>query len=125
MDFIVNIGVRYARARKFFQPPKKRSVVIKPQAYLISRNNTDLFLKLSTDKDLENIHPDQLQNEQISNSRIIFDAETLAFTEIINMMELHKNKQNSFRIKPARFDFFIGSDSSTEKGEVGFIQAAQ
>lgn len=124
MDLAVKSAVWSAKAKKSFQQNKTQGVDSpKQKTYLVSRNEVGFDLEAFGEKNVGIISPENLQDKQISGSLLIFDAETLAFSEIIDMLQLHKNKGNRFRIKPAGFNFYIGSDSSFEKGEVRFLES--
>ena len=63
----------------------------------------------------------QIQNiaEAKSNSEIIFDANFLIYSEIIDLIsESEKNKNFTFKILPKNSNFILGSDSSISRGEV-------
>ena len=49
---------------------------------------------------------------------IIFDNNSITNKEIINSIEVLKNKQIRFRFIPKNCDFFIGSDASNNKGAI-------
>ncbi len=56
-----------------------------------------------------------------SRTEIILDNALLPFGEIIAIMQNHRHKSYSFRIRPAGCDFIIGSDSSDSRGEVTLL----
>jgi len=49
---------------------------------------------------------------------VIFDNDTLGFSEIIAIMQKCSSKGLTFKIKPSGSDFIIGSNSSNDRGEV-------
>ena len=57
----------------------------------------------------------------ITNKLLVFDADFLSYENIINFMVKHKEGGNSFRIRPPKCNFIIGSDRSDEKGEVKLL----
>jgi GT2 family glycosyltransferase len=50
--------------------------------------------------------------------QIILDNEIVSFKECINIQEMNRNKGITFRIMPKNANFIIGSDSSSDRGEV-------
>lgn len=70
------------------------------------------------DKPVKSIGLRILGEEVIENKLLVFDADFLSYKNIIDMMIRHKNGGNSFRIRPPKRTFIIGSDRSDEKGEV-------
>lgn len=53
-----------------------------------------------------------------SHIAVIFDAESMAYRDIITAMQRHKNAGFIFRIRPEDANFMLGSDSSDSRGEV-------
>lgn len=64
------------------------------------------------------ISKEEVLTKTFSDAYLVFDAEYLNAGEIKNLMEKLKNEQNHFRIKPRNFNFILGSDESTSKGQV-------
>jgi GT2 family glycosyltransferase len=56
--------------------------------------------------------------ERFGNALIIFDEAYISYGQIFSVMQRLKNLNNRFRIRPARCNYFIGSDRSDEKGSV-------
>ncbi|MBQ0768043.1 MAG: glycosyltransferase family 2 protein [Bizionia sp.] len=57
--------------------------------------------------------------EALPGSEIIFDANSMSFKEIIDiMLESKKNKNFTFKILPKNSNFILGSNSSKSRGEV-------
>jgi GT2 family glycosyltransferase len=71
------------------------------------------FLDWKTEKEVN------LSSFSIENGvQIVLDNEFVSFKECINIQEIFRNKGITFRILPKRADFIIGSDSSSDRGEV-------
>jgi len=56
---------------------------------------------------------------------VLFDAETIAFNSIINQIDSSKNKFITFKIRPKKSAYFVGSDSSKQRGEVLHFDKSQ
>jgi len=59
-----------------------------------------------------------VEEDFVEGKILVFDANFLSFKSIIELMAKQKNGGNSFRIRPPRCNFIIGSDFSDQKGEV-------
>ena len=57
------------------------------------------------------------------NVEIVFDNDLQSFFEIIAILERLKNKGFTFKIKPDRSDFIIGSNDSNDRGQVIVINS--
>ena len=72
--------------------------------------NTQFPFEVDLVQDFTNIKP---------NTQVIFDANTLSHSEIIDYLDhSDKNKGLTFKILPNGADFIIGSNSSKSRGEV-------
>ena len=60
-----------------------------------------------------------------SHFDVLFDAETTAFNSIINQIDSSKNKFITFKIHPKNSAYFVGSDSSKQRGEVIHFEKSQ
>jgi GT2 family glycosyltransferase len=94
---------------------------------LISKTNTLLLLSSDPDKyerlkqKLDPIKVErslEMPKDLSPYGKIIFDNSLFTFKEIIQNFELFKGGYVSLRIIPNNTFFFIGSDSSKERGEV-------
>jgi len=56
----------------------------------------------------------------ITQRLLIFDSQYTSEKQIIDLMQLLKGNQNSFRIHPKKSNFILGSDSSEHKGEIQY-----
>lgn len=57
-------------------------------------------------------------NSNSIKTEIILDVNSYSFKECIEFMKKNKKKGLTFKIKPPESDFFIGSNSSNDRGEV-------
>lgn len=55
---------------------------------------------------------------QNNHFEVVFDAETITFSSIINQIDSTKNKLITFKIRPKSSTYCVGSDSSRQRGEV-------
>ena len=111
-DVLVNIGLKTANI--FNSKPSKVKKVI---------NN---HIIVSTIKNLSfnfSYKPEQMKLDELElvpeNSEIIFDANTIAYKDIINKMDQYAvNLRVTFKILPNKSRFIIGSNDSVNQGEV-------
>lgn len=61
---------------------------------------------------------DQFKSEPSKNREIIFDTTTFSFAEIITFMEQNKNQNLSFKNYIVSSNYVIGSNHSTDKGQI-------
>lgn len=123
MDTAVKLAVWMAITKKRFSAqPKQNKTLSVRKIYWITRNNTEKA-RNQYSKNSETLLPEDLNTQRISEAMLIFDAASISFAEIIDLIQVHKNQNNKFRIKPPDFDFYLGSDNSFEKGEVKFPEA--
>lgn len=86
--------------------------------YWLSTKGIPERLQQKIHSEINHIHPKELKNYDVQNSKLIFDVETMDYQEIFSIMENLKIKQNYFRIKPLNFNFIVGSDKSTSQGAI-------
>ena len=60
----------------------------------------------------------QFKSQPSKNREIIFDTTTFGFTEIITFMEQNKNQNLSFKNYISSSNYLIGSNHSTDKGQI-------
>jgi GT2 family glycosyltransferase len=60
----------------------------------------------------------QFKNKNNINSELIFDTNSFSFAEIIHFMEKHKSKNITFKNYISQSNYLIGSNNSTDRGEV-------
>lgn len=120
LKLLVYLGVHLSRMIAFFRLAKKKQPqLLKVNHLVLSKNNSfvEAYTTL-TSKVIATISEQELQAKKISDSQIVFDAEAISYEGIFNLMENHKNQGNTFRIKPQKAEFIIGSDGSDSRGEV-------
>ncbi|HEU0136440.1 MAG TPA: glycosyltransferase family 2 protein [Flavobacterium sp.] len=98
-----------------------------------ARREIDQYILLSDDDNFENeiknflgkrvtrsasATENDLNSLLADNTELIIDNGTFSFAEIIELMQRFRNKSASFKIRPAKNGFIIGSNSSNDRGEV-------
>lgn len=122
-DLLVKYGLEAAKlSNRIKSKGKKR--IFKKNKLLIWATNFETFLpkKFLQKTGLETLvfPPGKLSQQKIEDALIVFDTESFPFEKILETMQNLKNQGNRFRIKSG--DFMVGSDSSSEKGEVIFLR---
>jgi GT2 family glycosyltransferase len=82
---------------------------------LFSKNN----IQLNLNKPIEYLTDfEQFKNTKNINFELIFDTNSFSFAEIIYFMEKHKSKNITFKNYISQSNYLIGSNNSTDRGEV-------
>ena len=120
LNTIVNVGVQFAKMTRNLRGSKRRTAPLKTEKVLVFTENIGLLKNISNHFDLpvKSASKMILESATFHNTLCIFDVEYISYGQIFSVMQLLKNKQNSFRIKPPGCNFIIGSDQSDEKGGV-------
>ncbi len=117
---LVNVGVALAKIfrkrkeknRKRVPPTIKKVLVFTESPILVEqisgKFNVPVNFASATD----------LENANFTNTMCIFDVDYVSYQQIFELMKVRKNRQNSFRMKPPKCNFVIGSDQSDDKGGV-------
>ncbi|MDR6301477.1 glycosyltransferase family 2 protein [Mesonia maritima] len=117
LNFFVANALQLAKIRHLFHKPIKKKKNQYQGEFLVSEN--DKFnLKTEVFSNLKKLNSNKAEKITTEHSLFIFDAETVDYKKIFSIMEIQKKGKNYFRIKPTNFNFIIGSDSSTGKGDV-------
>ena len=120
-------GIIFFSLIKRFQGKKKERVL--PESYALISDNERLREKLKTQLKGEVILQKKNANKinysqflvQKNKFEIIFDNNYISFKEIIQTIQLNKNKSVTYKILPQKADFLVGSNSSNDRGEVILI----
>lgn len=122
---LVHLGLRLARASHNLR--FKSTICPKTNAYYYwignAEGHTDQ-LETKFKQHIQHITPQQLHSATLSRSTLIFDAETLAYQTIFEHLQHYCLTDNQFRIKPSKFNYIIGSDSSTGQGQVTHLDSS-
>ncbi|MGB1308392.1 MAG: glycosyltransferase family 2 protein [Oceanihabitans sp.] len=113
-DGMVWLGINMVK----FLPKAKQQKVNTLNSYIIFSNNKYPTLEAK----LNNNYTYTTQESQITmDSEIIFDANYISYTNIINHIHaLQKHNNHTFKIIPKNANFIIGSNSSKQRGEILF-----
>ena len=99
-----------------FKQKKQQKLANEIDKYLVfSTENIQLILN----KPIEYLTDfKQFTNNEKLNIEVVFDANSFSFTEIILFMEKHKSKNITFKNYISQSNYLIGSNNSTDRGEV-------
>jgi GT2 family glycosyltransferase len=99
-----------------FKQKQPQKLVSKIDKYVIfSKEN----IQLDLNKPIEYFTDfKQFKNTKNINFELIFDTNSFSFAEIIYFMEKHKSKNITFKNYISQSNYVIGSNNSTDRGEV-------
>ena len=119
-DVMMRVGAFFFAAIK----KNKTAPVRIPEYYVLISNNEKLRLALGQKlgKKIERLEslPEALFKGV--KAEFVFDNDCVSFKEMIAFMQQHKNDGYTFKIKPAKSSFIIGSNSSNDRGEVILLE---
>ena len=126
-SLFMKIGIVFFSFIKMFQGKQKESVLL--GNYVLISDNERLREKLETQLKVKVILQNNNTNKidysqylvQKNKFEIIFDNNYINFKEIIQTIQLNKNKNTTYKILPQKADFLVGSNSSNDRGEVILI----
>lgn len=120
----MKIGIVTFSIIKMFQGKFKPNT--KPDKYLIISNNN--ILKKKVEKKIQkNKSLFSLENVKVVLSQsmsthvkteLILDLNSMSFKEAISVLQQKKNKNVTFKLFPPKSNYLIGSNSSSDRGEV-------
>jgi len=100
----------------------KKATIYNPQKYILISDNEILRKSLQLQLQKNVISTIEFKSDalflQEEESEIIFDNDYISFAAIIAFMNVNKNNNFTYKIKPAGADFIVGSNSSNDRGEV-------
>jgi GT2 family glycosyltransferase len=120
LKLLVYLGVHFSRIIALFRLAKAQQRQMQKESHFVLSKNTgfvDAYTNM-TSKTTTITTESVLSSKNISDCQIVFDAEVISYDSIFSLMERHKNQGNTFRIKPQKAEFILGSDGSDSKGEV-------
>ncbi len=99
-----------------FKQKQPQKLVRKIDKYIVfSKKN----IQLNLNKPIEYLTDfEQFKNTKNMNFELIFDINSFSFAEIIYFMEKHKSKNITFKNYISQSNYLIGSNNSTDRGEV-------
>ncbi len=118
LDVVISIGIRMISVIQSFQDFSKEKRKIETY-YVITKNEMlcEQITKIGLN-DVEMITSIRKEDLGDKNIEIIFDNDFMTFGEIIEQMQFLKKKNVSFKIRPQKCNYIIGSNFSDGKGEV-------
>ncbi|WP_121666294.1 glycosyltransferase family 2 protein [Mesonia aquimarina] len=114
LNSAVTLALQMAKLRHSFSSAQSEIIDYK-QTYWVSKDEKTPRIEGVT---FNYLNPEKISTKKINNSLFVFDSKFMALKKIFSIMENQKKGQNYFRIKPTNFNFIIGSDSNTGKGDV-------
>jgi len=118
--FLLKLSITGIKWINAFKSKKKKQPFVATQKIFLLSENINLLRQLSEiiKQPINSISKSICKDGGISDAQLIFDANYISFTDILEIIQLLKNQRNTFRIRPTNCNFIIGSDQSDEKGEV-------
>ncbi len=118
-DSTVNLGLFMAKKMRKASANRTKPDIVVKQNYIFTEN-FNLLKRISEamESPIKSVSKTKLQEEEITNSLLIFDVDYMGYSQIFAVMRKFKNKGNIFRIFPPKCNFMLGSDRSDEKGSV-------
>ncbi len=125
-DVFMSLGTLFFMMAK----KNKRGPVKKPLYYILFSEDTSLKAsveqKLGTSVEQFTRYADSIlasrAHAQSIHTEVILDNELLTFGQIIAIMERYKDKEYTYKIRPAGTNYILGSNSSNDRGEVLVLQ---
>ncbi len=120
LNMAVAVGVQIAKGARKLREKKKQQPQLQLTEVLVFTENINLLEKISQHFTIpvKSASKMILEGATFHNTLCVFDVDYISYGQIFSVMQLLKNKQNGFRIKPPGCNFIIGSDQSDEKGGV-------
>ncbi len=114
---------------KFLQIGSLLYAIFKQKQAQKLNNEIDKYIVFSKNKIQLNLNRpieyltdfEQFKNTKNVNFELIFDTNSFSFAEIIYFMEKHKSKNITFKNYISQSNYLIGSNNSTDRGEVLFF----
>lgn len=115
-DGLVRLGLSAARLKAKTLP--KTQDQINRQELIIYCNDDQLHIQLEEKLGSKiYLHNRDVDQDPV-NKQLVFDAGCMSYKAMIKVMQLLKNRQNTYRIRPSNCNFILGSDTSTSNGTV-------
>ena len=112
-NVLFDLGVFFGiKLMILFKPQKQQQLELSYKSVLVSTNPEPQLVKKLNSSLIASI------DELSPNSELIFDATTLSFKSIIDLMQDSKLKPSIFKIQPKNCSYVLGSNSAASLGEV-------
>jgi GT2 family glycosyltransferase len=125
-DIFMTVGTLFFMMAK----KNKKSPVIKPEYYILFSKDENLKIALEQKLNHKVERLDEYSDEFMQErhhvmselTEVILDNDLLTYGQIIALMEKYKEKEYTYKIKPAGTNYILGSNSSNDRGEVIVLQ---
>lgn len=117
---LVSLGVKLTKAIKRVKKKRPQNPLEQIEEVWVLTEDLYLLKRLSEVYKIpvKSVARRAVEEDLVSNKMLVFDSNYLSYKYIFQLMEKQKNRGNTFRIKPPKASFIIGSDQSDQKGEV-------
>lgn len=117
---LVSFGVRLTKFFRKVKSDNHHSTEMGVEEVWVLTEDLILLRKLSEHYHIpvKSVARRAVEEDLVSNKLLVFDSQYLSYKSIFQIMDYQKNRGNSFRIKPPKSNFIIGSDQSDQKGGV-------
>lgn len=119
-SLFMKIGIVFFSLAKMIQGKPKAKLA--PEWYVLVSNDSSVKerveAKLQNKVQLVSLINGKLNISIRNNCEIIIDITNVTFKEAIQFFEENKNKSFTFKFLPSKSNFIIGSNSSSDRGEV-------
>jgi len=121
MDLFLRAG-----STLFVQSKQRKTIAVaEPDTYVLFSKDEELCRQLEKALGKKVVRFAQYERNALpstaSRTGIVMDSALLPYGEMIAIMQNHRHPAYTFRIKPERCDFVIGSDSSDGRGAVTML----
>ncbi len=115
---LVSFGVKLTKFFKKVKPSRNQNSENITEEVWVLTEDLSLLKKLSEifEIPVKSVARRAVEEDLVSDKMIVFDSQYLSYKYIFQLMEKQKNRGNTFRIKPPKSSFIIGSDQSDQKG---------
>lgn len=115
---LVSFGVKLTKFFKKVKPSRNQNSENTTEEVWVLTEDLSLLKTLSElyEIPVKSVARRAVEEDLVSHKMIVFDSQYLSYKFIFQLMEKQKNRGNTFRIKPPKSHFIIGSDQSDQKG---------
>ncbi|MES2484645.1 MAG: glycosyltransferase family 2 protein [Bacteroidota bacterium] len=125
-DIFMSVGTMFFMMAK----KNKKGAVKKPEYYILFSKDENLKIAIEQKVNHKVERLDEYSDEFMQSrhhvmselTEVILDNDLLTFGQIIALMEKYKEKEYTYKIKPAGTNYILGSNSSNDRGEVIVLQ---
>ena len=117
---LVSMGVKLTKAIKKIQKKRSQNAIENIDEIWVLTEDLSLLKRLSElfKIPVKSVARRAVEEDLVANKMLVFDSNYISYKYIFQLMEKQKNRENTFRIKPPKVPYIIGSDQSDQKGVV-------